>query len=252
MIFINNIEQLKNQNPNPGTEFYNLQTGHEYVYTGHEYVDITKGIPTNGLVAHYSMNNIVGTTVVDETGNYNALATGITIEDGVIDDSAHFDGSNSFITVPGGVIDTMDNGLTISIWLNYTNTDFAHLFQATETAATNRLNMHWDWYGTSFVDIGNISAGGRLSFTTDTSLFGKWIHFAVTSDGSTGKAYINGELIGSLTNTSAFTATSRTLYIGKQDPDTSNDFVGNMDNIKIDNRSLTHGEVYALSKELSN
>src|SRR5690554_7200851 len=48
------------------------------------------GIPENGLLAHYTMENISGGTLIDETGNYDGTIYGATIGAGYLD----FDGSD--------------------------------------------------------------------------------------------------------------------------------------------------------------
>lgn len=250
MIFINNIGQLKNQNPNPGTEFYNLQTGHEYVYTGTEYVCITKSIPTNGLVTHLTMNNVSGTTIIDETGNYNGTITGATQVDGIVDKCMYYDGSNDYSTHANPL--TTSNA-TISFFIKQTGSyGFDTVLFNTVDDVANRLSLAFPWYTTNicYFDWGNIASNGRVSFTWDSAWNENWVHVAI-SNGSNGlRVYVNGALIAENDgNKSNYDFTFNSFFLGRY----SNAYAGcYISQFRIYTKELDNGEIYALSKELSN
>jgi len=72
-------------------------------------------IPTDGLVAWYSMDNVSGTTLFDQLGGYDGTISGATQVPGVIGDALQFDGVDDMVIVSG--LPDLSAGLTLCFWL---------------------------------------------------------------------------------------------------------------------------------------
>ena len=94
-------------------------------------------IPTDGLIAHYTMDTISGTTLVDETGTYDATINGATVATGVIGDALSFDGVNDTVTSIGSPTGLSD--FTASLWFNTSPTGTEVLFD--QTMQANRRSL---------------------------------------------------------------------------------------------------------------
>lgn len=70
-------------------------------------------IPANGLIAHYTMDNISGTTLIDETGNYNGTITGADTVPGFAGNALQIDGSD---TITSGLV--LSGSESIGFWIH--------------------------------------------------------------------------------------------------------------------------------------
>lgn len=77
------------------------------------------GIPTDGLAAHWTMDNIVSTTLVDEQGSYDGtISASPSFNAGVIGDAVDFNGNSGYLGSFGMTSVTLS---AISMWIYITS-----------------------------------------------------------------------------------------------------------------------------------
>ncbi|MEI6191287.1 MAG: LamG-like jellyroll fold domain-containing protein [bacterium] len=214
-----------------------------------------------GLVAHYLMNDNLGTTnVLDNTSNhYDGTATQNTsamTTTGRTQTALYFNDSTK---INIGNIFYGDNywngtGFTVSVWHTMeswqNNRSYAILggessrpilFDILDNNASNN----------GYITIRALSDGGGPGFSTDYSSIlrpgpGVWQHIVITVDASgNGKIYVDGINVTSATGQNKPQKINSTVLIGKQQPSNSY-YKGNLDDLRIYNRALTQSEVTQL------
>ena len=200
----------------------------------------------DNLVRHYTFDSsdIVGTTVIDRSGNgqnatiYNTVtsvtpaprySTGTWLPD-----------NTSYIVAPNIPTSTT---YTFSWWGKFTYVTGRMMWGFSNS---NRLNLfmsgnHFYW---------NTGDGASNPFgTISVSPYGdnKWHHFAVTSNGTTSKLYIDGEFKANATTNRPITGT--TLVFNGWDSGTSYTFNGSLSDFRLYNICITEDDIRYLSKE---
>ena len=179
----------------------------------------------------------------DETGFYNGTATNITYTDGKFGKGAIFNGSTSKISSD---INLNSNNFSISFWGNLSNIQSTHSFILGTINGDNR-------YGIRMTNSGklepNIWTGVDNVFGVDanwSNYANTWTNYVFSIANNTCYFYINGELktTKTFTNNVIFNG----VNIGYGQGGIYN-IAGQIDNVKIFNRTLTDSEVTSLYKE---
>jgi len=170
------------------------------------------------------------------SGNDGTLQNGTTYADGKLGQAGSFDGTNDYITATTA---GTANSYTYSMWLNPQSSASRRLFfhhgatgsggtQYMEVLSDNTiLNVHGSAPYTSIV-------------TNGTAPDGVWTHYAVTWDGTTMKAYLNGVLDPATQSGSAAYLSGGETFIGQ---DASLYYKGAMDEVKVYDRALSASEI---------
>jgi hypothetical protein len=223
---------------------------------------IFKNVPAttllNGLLACWEFNETSGTTVYDETGNYNGTNQGATInQSGKIDKAYDFDGVDDHVNVGN----TLTNGLiaiTVSAWV-YGHPTKGEYFMI---LGKNKSTWTHPYYEISFrirLDRGytnyEMFIGGDAAYqglTVDNSYKANtWQHVVFTWDGNTKyfKAYIDGSFAAEeldINNISQMSSNTTDLiigYYGGAYQSTFKNWEGLIDQVAIWNRALTQQEI---------
>jgi len=220
------------------------------------------GEPTDGLIAHWPLDQAAGAIAIDATGNgrNGTLTNGA----GWISGPAlALDGNDDYVDV--GTLDIAGEGLTISAWIystslgNCSANDCRILSKATGTAESDHYYM-----------LSTIDSGGetRLRFrlktdgVTSTLIAGsgalvenEWTLATATYDGSEMRLYLDGNLIGSLSKSGSITTNAGVeTWIGGNPPSASEKpWPGRIDDVRIYDRALSEAEILSLpdpSREL--
>ncbi|RJP79798.1 MAG: hypothetical protein C4522_09325, partial [Desulfobacteraceae bacterium] len=224
--------------------------------SGCERLDVTtvSAVPSNQMIAHYTMDNINGSTLVDEIGNHNGVLYGNTQPvPGYIDNAMNFDGSGDWIGV-----DTLQNAIrtgddiTISCWFKTTaskSDDWNNIiFSAHNSGKTNLYRVgtgdnggvfhavyeEWNEYGSGWNN-------------------GVWHHLAVIQY-STGSFKIYVDNILRISSSKSATPWNNAVYysIGQEwDTNPSDFFTGQIDELKIFNYALSVSEISALYVDMT-
>ncbi len=138
------------------------------------------GIPQEGLQVRYSMDDIIGTTLVSETGSYNGVITAATVEPGHVGNALRFNGSTAYVRTDG--LPAIGSQRTLCVWFKPQTATPGSSSDGVLMALTNNsdtsINIYYDstsatfrgkvrWY--SFADRGQVDWRGSL--TLDTSRF---------------------------------------------------------------------------------
>ncbi|MFC1718929.1 LamG domain-containing protein [Candidatus Poribacteria bacterium] len=218
-------------------------------------VAITMADLTEGLVAHWPLDEVDGNVAVDASGNGH---------DGTLDNNGpewtddskigtgalSLDGVDDVVSI--GSFDVVDgSGITIAGWFFMNDLgDDPRLVSKTTAGATD---AHWYMLGVKSSEnklrfrlkTGGVT-GDLKGGTIETEV---WIHAAAVWDGSTMSLYKNGVEVGSLNKGGALDVDPKVeMAIGNQPPASGDaaPFNGIIDDVAIWNRALTLEEINGL------
>jgi hypothetical protein len=183
-------------------------------------------IVTNGLVMCLDAANTKsypgsGTTWTDLTGNgiNGTLTNGPTFNSGN-NGSIVFDGSNDYVTISPGAITNFGTGqFALEVWINLTVDNNARYIIDTRNSSQGANS--WGFYFTAGRRLEWFTGSGAVYWTNNNPLWSigstGWQHFVVTREntGTNGlKFYINSVLTSQATDTTNYSLSSTTSYIG--------------------------------------
>ncbi|MDB4302063.1 LamG domain-containing protein [bacterium] len=214
------------------------------------------------LVAMYTMDNISGATLVDETANSNDLTiTGATATTGKIGNALDFTAGSHYASASDDSFRTGSAG--VSLWVNQTASQNAwvwcfgdnqisdNLFYALVRSADNKLELAYDTSG----------GGHRKQEETTTAVgsAGSWVHLVFNASDAGGfEVFADGVL---LTTTPMAAAIGTRCYPSGADTGLDTFAIGALirgaslfgqhlqDQSRVFNRTLTQAEVTALYDE---
>jgi hypothetical protein len=239
----------------------------------------------SNLILHYKFDETTGTTVSDETGNYDATLINGTWSTGKKNNSIYLDGIDDYIQLPENAIEDIGNLTqgTIAFWINYTsildmqtimpiiflgnqNTadqdsifilEIGHSDTEAQTLTTDpdNKNIYVTW-----TDLTQDSEPILCYDTNENQPENTWIHFALVVGPIGNTGYINGiELDNRRYN---FGTSSDQIFLseipvkelftigyGKTHHQISPDFVyykGYIDDLRIYNEPLSQTEIQDL------
>ncbi len=208
--------------------------------------DTVQILGDTSCIAYYKMSD-----ATDETGSYDGTATNVNFNvAGKFGNAGDFNGSSSYIssTQP---LDLSTDNFTYSFWIYpTTNTGYgAPLAQYGSTTA-NRNFYSYRTGSTEKITFGLVSTGAGFNqlISTGTTPLNQWSHVALVRDSSTQKIYLNGQLSGTLSNTSTTSTRSEPFLIGDTN-DTAPDefFEGKLEQVRIFNTALSAFNVLLLA-----
>jgi len=201
---------------------------------------------TTGLVGWWKFDEGSGTLTADSTtnGDFGTVTSGSTWVTGIHSNALQFDGVNGYVVTsdPGGSGSPLAvTNLTIAFWANVTNT-------VQDSTVLDRYDnsgyaVWWqEGYDRVILVLPNIQP---IPIFLDDVSSNVWNHFAFTCDGSNVNCYLNGRLYSSGSYTNAVGTSPYPLYLA-QAVWFGNRFQGILDDVRIYNRALAAGDVYAL------
>lgn len=171
-------------------------------------------IVTDGFHIHVDPADIncypgSGTAISDLSGNGRTmtLTNGASVVDGVF----VLDGSNDHVAYGyGGIFDWTSIPWTVTYWARAT--DFTY---PTVVDLISAGNGHFTFeHHSTYIRVNFRTPGGSSTYLVDYSTTinsGEWYHSAFTRNGSTYKAYLNGSLVATNTNTGLSNTTGMTV-----------------------------------------
>jgi len=230
--------------------------GETFIFTS----SISAQTVTDSLVAYYPFNGNSN----DESGNTNhGTVNGASLTPdrfGNANTAYNFDGTDDYINVTRTTALEPSN-ITVGIWikpdvnLKAGGETIPHFIsKQSASAPTQGYNLFYENRSSEGTADGSIrSAFGsglseyHLLHYTTTLDSGKWVHIAVTHDGTAQKLYMNGIEVASGSTTFTLShATSTDLTIGQISGSTDYFTKGSIDDIRIYNRALTASEISSL------
>ena len=189
----------------------------------------------------------------DAGGNYDGTATDVTFGvDGQINWGASFNGSSSYIDTNLQMPSTTT--FTFSCWFYKNDSANYHLigdFNSTATLSSGRFRVQLTSTDDISVGVGNGTNMDFSVFTPTVSLNQIWRHIAVTVDGTSVKAYIDGSQVGT-TDTVQYSLASgvNDFAIGAYNTSSGKqNFNGTIDQVRIFKKAISSNEVDTLYEE---
>ncbi len=229
MCLFNNVTDVDD------VKYYSTKTSIE------EYV-----LPTD-FIAHYTMDNISGTTLVDETSSFDGTLIDSPIQvAGYINNALDF--TDSYIdcsTTMGTALGDDCEALAVSFWFNTDATDSDDgLFYIGDFSSSDgefKISIESD---TILFELSNAAFTEDITFT-DTS---GWHHIVAMYTGYKGQLYLDNTLVIDAEHTTDLDLNGLKTIIAACYDDTFA-FNGLMDQVKIFDRALTTDEITLLYNE---
>ncbi len=195
----------------------------------------------NGLVAYYPFN---GNANEEMGSGYDGIVNGATLTTdrfGTADAAYSFTSGHSIITADG--IDTSFAGdFGFSIWLKLTQNPSYTIYKSGSTFAAHHTSLDADRFSCGAMGLPETV----ISYTPPP--INEWFHVVFIRSNNYMKGYLNGVQMGdSVHYTHNFT--SGNMVLGTSTTYTYFPFIGEMDDVRIYNRSLSEVEVLDLYNE---
>jgi len=228
---------------NVGVEKYKLKTGNE---TGIKIKINVRKLDRSSVVGYWSMDNISGTTLIDETGVNNGTIYGATQVDGKLGKALSFDGVDDYVNCGNNVAGNSD--MTISFWVKPNKSQAGGLIYKTADYIAVREDYHIFWWtGASGIQIG-FSDGSSLIYNdfggSGIIIINEWQLITVVKTGTKVDVYRNSVFSSSANNYPVNVQNTATpLIIGKESTSFQRKFKGSIDEVMIFNRALSQEEI---------
>ncbi|WEL19813.1 LamG domain-containing protein [Candidatus Nanohalococcus occultus] len=190
----------------------------------HSEIIETAGIESQGAVVDMRFDSGGGDRVVDLSGNgFHGVITGSSSApkwaEGISGNALNFDGSDRYIDLGSDVVPK--TSYTKSVWVKTTDSSAGNVVSGDN-------GQHVLYLNGGDIEVSNTWGSSVFSAKADFH-DGSWHNIVVTYDGSTGKVYMDGELLnsGALQDVPSNSKT----YIGRYNA--GNYFTGKIDEVKI-------------------
>ena len=185
----------------------------------------------------------------------------------------HFDGISSFIEVPNSVsLESINKIFTFTTWYkfdNYSNNQWLSVFCKGKTAKETKTNPQYRFQiqqspysistscgtgiptqnGFSTISFNNDFTKCDFSFKDHPFEINQWCFYALTYDGTTVSAFMNGNKVYSFNYSGTINANKESLYIGTDEPGSTEFFEGSLDDLRIFDTNLSDNEILNLYNE---
>jgi hypothetical protein len=216
-----------------------------------DYNVVAETLSPDDLVAWYEFEG----NAADSSGNgYDGtLHGGVSFTIGVDGNAMDLDGFGDYMSIPGsntpgGPFDFNDT-VTVTAWVQVSA--FDKWFQTVISKGDDswRLARHYDQDSLEFACTGVLGGADPLYGNVIGSIpvnDGLWHHVAGVYDGSGVYLYVDGMLDNSEQATGAMNNSSYGVYVGANEQASERDWNGLIDDVRIYNRGLSHGEILSL------
>lgn len=196
----------------------------------------------DGLVAHWPMNEASGTTMVADLSGYNRNATSSSstnVGTGVFGNARTFDGTQS-ASIPTSGLPYTNSSRTMCAWASTSSVSSSYSWAISygQTAISGAY-----FIGRRYDDL-YLGGYGNDVKINDIWITDQWKFICSTYNGTTVKAYVDGQPVGSPT-AKTWSTNESAGYIGAQTNNTEK-WTGSVDEARIFNRVLSDSEVAQL------
>jgi hypothetical protein len=198
-----------------------------------------------GLVAAYGMDEGLGDTVGDASGNSNTgTASGLIWHTGRFGQALSFDGvDESWVTVPDSPSLRMSTGMTVSAWVRPDTVDGWRTVLMKDHSPGSSYGLYASNGRTPSTWLANVEDHTIVDGTTPLAP-GTWTHLAATYDGSTVRLFVNGAEAASAPRTEDLLDSGGDLHIGGNGT-WGEFFEGTIDEVRVYNRAQPAHEIQA-------
>lgn len=209
-------------------------------------------VPTSGLVAWWTFDNLSGSTLVDQQGSYNCTLVGSVPQLAGRFSNAMKNalGARNYYYAGASLFTAIKNAGSISVWVRRETSKAALIFNVRASGGGSRQQFTIDTDGSVAI----AEYQGTASVSTETIPENVFVHVCYTWSASGRKIYING-VQATITNPSAVFAYNSEgacalfdhwFYI---DSNTSSGAQTALDQMRVYDRQLSAPEVSALYNE---
>ncbi len=218
----------------------------------------TYPVPRDNLIAEYLFENYTNLGLDTSGNNYHGTFNGISlISYGKIGNSIRFDGVDDYINIVGfSSALNNQNEMSISSWVNIADLSskvypsIIDVFSG--DGAYRQFIFNFNGNKPEFI-IENVSDLSSSYTYSENLTIGIWNHLLFSYNGSVVNFYWNNVFVGYINHTGQIRNVTRDGHIGWYDrlvdPGPQNFFEGEMDNLRIYNRSLNETEIKYLFEE---
>jgi len=201
-----------------------------------------------GLVLHFKLDETSGTTVKDSSLFYNnGIMSGGTFVSGKFGNAVELDDNYDWIGSPNSESLSVFDQISISFWFKSNSSMNQMIFMDKgpklyiRTANTG---------GATSLFVGHTQLSSYYTGQNNLPAFNdnNWHHIVFSWDGSSTQLYLDGTCVQSVSGVSGTIDTSNVsyLHIGEGGWTGTNDFAGQIDDVRIYNRGITAKEVNLL------
>lgn len=209
-----------------------------------------------GIISYWTMDtaNISGSTLFDQTGNYDAnLVNSPLAANGIINQARGLDVQNNRYIEVGDVLNGTGSEFTISCWVAWNDTQLSQNQPCFSTANNVAGANRGIFIKTPGSQSGNIQFVLRFGTGDVQTLDSNFVavdnqryHVVATYNGTTMKLYVNGKLNVSTSYTKSFTWEYSNFDIGRQEQSGTNILNGSVDEVGVWGVTFNASQVEAL------
>jgi glucosylceramidase len=205
---------------------------------------------------YWAMDDGRSATAYDSSVNgFNGSVENVTSVSGMTGTALEFNGTNSAITLPAAAFDTIDQEITIAMWIYGAGSQPRNdtIFRAVNESGNRVLNIHLPYSNsTVYWDAGiyDVNKYDRINKTASAENYKyQWNHWAFTKNATTGtmSIYLNGALFHSGTGKTNSMAGITSVTLGSDGGTES--YAGIIDDVFLFNQALSAEEVADLYNE---
>ena len=227
-----------------------ISGGTSFVQQGYDHGSLTRG-----LIGYWPLDEGIGTTATDEALGHDGDIEGASWspDSSVGTYSLEFDGVDDRVNIGTDPVFEPQQ-LTVTVWVNVTGDNNDSWWAPVCRRTGSAPDGYW-----IFIDNPNMDVSFSIDWEEEGRVhadfefpeilsMSEWNHLAMTWNGETFAAYLNGELLDSSTQWAGNTIDhSGPLYIGYDD---QNDYpmLGNITDVRIYDRGLSTPEIQSLYK----
>jgi hypothetical protein len=214
-----------------------------FVLFGSINAQVPSYVPSNGLVGWWGFNGNANDE--SSSGNHGTVfGASLTTDRFGINNAAYsFNGNNNYISMQTmNFIPKNNTPRTLSVWMNPSTLSNQWTSTAIGYGSPSTNNAYMFGLGNNIITVQGwaVDFGASLSYVVD-----QWIHAVCTYDGLNVKIFVNGNLVGSGTN-STWNTMGTEFYFGARPSKGNSFFPGRLDDLGIWNRALTQTEITSL------
>ena len=211
------------------------------------------------LVAYFPFNN----NALDYSGfNNNGMLFGTIIS--AVDrfgnpcGALKFNGVDSYIEVPNSVtLQSISKAFSVTCWFKIDSLPFQNDYKWLTLICKGKHSLESDNNPQYRVQTFQSNLQSTISINTDFTEYdynhknhplerGKWNFYAVTYDGNVIKAFLNNARIWEFPYSKNLTNNTESMYIGRDDPGSTELFCGSLDDLRIYSSGLSDSEVLSI------
>ncbi len=216
--------------------------------TGELACDMQAAGTTASVIVSTTIGNIYYIQVHRRSGNNTATMSGtICVSEFSLENSIHFDGIDDYVDCgTDASLDLTSNAITIEAWI-YPTSFRSNVWEGCVINKSGGTGNHG-----YMLRVGN---GGQVNFNLGDGVWNElyssigavnlnnWHHIAGTYDGTTMRLYVDGTEVDTQSWSQNIGSSSNSLFLGSDPMNSSREFPGRIDEVKIWNTCRTASEV---------